>query len=247
MELYGLDNTKGEERTMLKKFSVFVLALIVAILFSGCSSNEAEPVANDSAVEETDTSIEDSSDEVTEETTKEEPVEESNEDSTEVEVSTPTEASYAEGFKHDITVITEDSLELSQESYDFIVANHTLLPAMTDADINKAKGLADPAISYKLLNKNAAPYFSKFASFTGSVISVEETQIESGDTVSLTHVMDDEYNSYQVFMYKGTGDILEEDRVQFWGIPVGVSSFENVSGGITNVQVFFGAHIEKVN
>jgi hypothetical protein len=224
---------------MLKKFNVFLFVSVLVLVISGCSDG-VEPTANDATVEETNISTEESND-VTEETSNEEIVEE------EEEASIPAEAAFAEGFKHDITIITENNLELSQESYDFMVANHTLLPAMTDADITKVKGLVDPSISYKLLNKNAAPYFSKFVSFTGSVVRVEETQVESGDTVSLTHVMDDEFNSYQLFMYKGTGDILEEDSVQFWGVPVGISSFENVSGGTTNVQVIFGSHIEKVN
>jgi hypothetical protein len=222
---------------MLKRFTVFLFLSVLVLVFSGCS-DDVEPTANDATVGETDISTEDIND-VTEETSNEEIVEE--------EASIPAEAVFAEGYKHDITVITENNLELSQESYDFIVANHTLLPAMTDADITKVKGLVDPSISYKLLNKNAAPYYSKFVSFTGSVVRVEEQQVESGDTVSLTHVMDDEFNSYQLFMYKGTGDILEEDSVQFWGIPVGISSFENVSGGTTNVQVIIGSHIEKVN
>ncbi|WP_157723861.1 hypothetical protein [Domibacillus aminovorans] len=45
---------------------------------------------------------------------------------------------------------------------------------------------------------------------------------------------------------KGTGDILQEDLVRFLRLPVGASSFENVSGGTTNVQNFVGSHIEKV-
>ena len=85
------------------------------------------------------------------------------------------------------------------------------------------------------------------ATFQGSVISIEEVPLDNGETIAVTHVLDDEWNSYQVLLYKSTGDILEEDTVRFWGVPVGSSSFENVSGGATNVQNFYGAHIEKVN
>lgn len=219
---------------MFKKFWVVLFISILLLLTSGCSGDDVTPTSKEVAIEQTDTSTEDIDDNTAEEKSEET-----------LEESISVDATYAEGFKHDITVVTNNSLELSQKSYDFIVSNHTLLPAMTDGDVTKVKSLVDPSISYKLLNKNVAPYYSKFASFTGNVVSVEETQIESGDTVSLTHVIDDEFNSYQVFMYKGTGDILEEDRVQFWGIPVGVTSFENVSGGTTNVQLFFGSHIEK--
>ena len=71
--------------------------------------------------------------------------------------------------------------------------------------------------------------------------------LDNGVTLSVTHILDDNMDSYQVFLYKTTGDILEDNVVRFWGVPVGSSSFENVSGGTTNVQNFFGSHIEKIN
>ncbi|MED4727203.1 hypothetical protein P9597_03425 [Aneurinibacillus migulanus] len=59
------------------------------------------------------------------------------------------------------------------------------------------------------------------------------------------HVIDNNFQSYQILMFKSTGDILQEDKVRFWGVPAGSSSFSNVSGGTTNVQLFVGAHVEK--
>lgn len=150
----------------------------------------------------------------------------------------------ADSFVNDIGLITDEVLTLSDESYDFIVKNHSLFPALNAADIEKAKSKADSAISAKHLNKNAQPYFQKIATFSGQVISVEEGPAEVSDTISLTHVLDNQGQSHQVFMYKGTGEILEGDTVRFWGVPVGSSSFENVSGGATNVQVFLGSHME---
>lgn len=153
----------------------------------------------------------------------------------------------AKSFEEDIKIISEDSLELTKESYEFIVKNYNLFPANSKKEIAEAKKKADSSISAKQLNKNAQPYFKKIATFQGTVITIEENPLENGVTVSLVHVMDDDMNSYQVLLYKSTGDILEEDRVRFWGVPVGASSFENVSGGTTNIQNFLGSHIEKVN
>jgi hypothetical protein len=92
-------------------------------------------------------------------------------------------------------------------------------------------------------------YFKRLLIPTGAA---SKSGNESEGAVVLTrlsskrHVMDDEEFSYEVILYKSTGDILEEDYVQFWGVPVGPYSFENVSGGSTNVQVFMGSHIEKL-
>ncbi|BAU26826.1 hypothetical protein DFP93_111101 [Aneurinibacillus soli] len=152
---------------------------------------------------------------------------------------------YAELTKTGFPNMTENKPELPQQTYDFIVANNKLFPAKTTADIQKLKGMADKTITAKHLNKNAAPYFNKVATFAGQVVNVEEAPIDGGDTVSILHVVDNNMQSYQVLMLKSSGDILQEDTVRFWGVPAGGSSFSNVSGGTTNVQLFVGGHVEK--
>jgi len=135
---------------------------------------------------------------------------------------------------------------MDQKSYDFIIANYQLFPAKTSEEIAAAKKLTDASITSKHLNKNAAPYFDKMVSYSGIVISIEETQIDGGQTIAIAHVLDENAQSYEVMIYKETGDILEEDEVQFWGVPIGVTGFENVSGGYTNAIFVLGAHIEKI-
>ncbi|MFC3885518.1 hypothetical protein ACFOU2_19395 [Bacillus songklensis] len=213
----------------MKKFYFLFLATMLLLGLTACGSEES--ASSDKSEEKVE--------EQTEETTSTQ-----SEEAAKPEVNE--NAKYAEMFKITLPAVTEKTLELSQESYDFIVSNHTLFPAKTDADINKAKQIADASITAKHLNKNAQPYFTKMATFQGTVVTVEEVPLDGGETVSVTHVIDNEMNSYQVIMYKGTGDILEDDTVRFWGAPVGPYSFENVSGGSTNVQVFFGSHMQKM-
>lgn len=214
---------------MISKLKIFIPFFAIAMLIAGCGSEDSQ-TKEQSSTNETATT------EQTEEVS----------DQTDVEETT-VDTLLADAAKSDLLLITDDQLELQQESYDFIVANQDLLPATNDENIAKVKGLVDSSISYKLLNKNVAPYLSKFTTFSGTVVSIEENVLDSGETISLTHILDDEFNSYQVLMYKTTGDILEEDVIQFWGVPVGASSFENVSGGTTNVQNFIGSHMVKVN
>ncbi|MED0669398.1 hypothetical protein P4S95_04035 [Aneurinibacillus aneurinilyticus] len=152
---------------------------------------------------------------------------------------------YAEIAKASFSKMTENSPELPQQTYDFMVENHKLFPAKTPEDIKKAKDMADKSISAKHLNKNAAPYFNKITTFSGDVVNVQEAPIDDNDTLSLLHILDNNMQSYQVVIYKSTGDILQGDTVRFWGVPAGPSSFTNVAGGTTNVQLFVGAHVEK--
>lgn len=156
------------------------------------------------------------------------------------------DTTYVDYLKSVVPRMTEDNLELSSKSYSFIEKNQKLFPAFKEEDINKAKQMTDSTINVKLLNKNVEPYLEKMLSFEGNVVTIEETSVpNSKDVMSLVHVIDDAGDSYQVLLFKTSGDILEEDRVQFWGAPIGPSYFENVSGGTTNVQVFAGSHIEK--
>ncbi|WP_313122886.1 hypothetical protein [Exiguobacterium sp.] len=156
------------------------------------------------------------------------------------------DTTYVDYLKSVVPRMTEDNLELSTKSYSFIEKNQKLFPAFKEEDINKAKQMTDSTINVKLLNKNVEPYLEKMLSFEGNVVTIEETSVpNSKDVMSLVHVIDDSGDSYQVLLFKTSGDILEEDRVQFWGAPIGPSYFENVSGGTTNVQVFAGSHIEK--
>lgn len=153
---------------------------------------------------------------------------------------------YVDYLKSFVPRMTEDNLELPAKSYSFIEKNQKLFPAFEEEDINKAKQMTDPTVNVKLLNKNVEPHLEKMLSFEGNVVTIEEMSVsDSKDVMSLVHVIDDAGDSYQVLLFKTSGDILEEDRVQFWGAPIGPSYFENISGGTTNVQVFAGSHIEK--
>ncbi len=162
------------------------------------------------------------------------------------EVSKDESENYANVLEDVLPAVTDGDVELQETSYEFISEHAELFPAKTEEDINQAKSLVDDSITIKHLNKNVAPYLEKVLSFQGTVIAVEE-ETEDDETISLTHVYDEEGNSYEVLMFKTTGDILEDDEVQFWGSPVGAHSFENISGGFTNSQIFFGSHLEKTN
>lgn len=235
-----MDNAKGK-KPFFKRWWVWVLAVIIIVAIANMGGGDSGSKSkNTSAASPNTTSSKDTKDTKTEETT-------TKDTSTAQEKQPPSQGELiAEQFKTDFPAVTDKQVDLDQSSYDFIKNNYTLFPAQTDADINKVKSMTDSSIDARLLNKNPNPYFQKIASYEGTVISVEEKQLDKTTTVSLTHVMDDNEQSYQVLMYKSTGNVLENDRVRFWGAPVGVSSFENVSGGSTNVIDFAGSQIEKV-
>lgn len=153
---------------------------------------------------------------------------------------------YALLAKESIPLITENNLELQEKSFNFITKNYKLFPAKTDSDVKQVKKMTDTSITAKHLNKNVMPYLEKMVSFQGTVVTIEETPIENNETITLIHVMDDNMQSYQILMFKSVENVFEGDNIRFWGTPVGPSSFDNVSGGTTNVQVLIGSNVEKL-
>ncbi len=91
---------------------------------------------------------------------------------------------------------------------------------------------------------NLSDVSSSFISVKGTVISIKETS-QDGPTISNADIIDAKGNIYSYISYKSTGDILDGDVVEFWGIPLGTYSFDNVSGGLTNSIAIFGGQIEK--
>ncbi len=150
---------------------------------------------------------------------------------------------YADLIKEWLPEVTEGNLELSQESYDSIIDNIDLLPAETPEDIKSVKEKAK-TIDIKQLNKNTQPFHSTFTTFEGEVLQIWEDTSENEEIFSQVNIYDNGYN-HTVFLFKGTGDILEGDRVRFWGLPLGGFTYDTMAGGFQNSILFFGSHIEK--
>lgn len=208
----------------------FFLTLIALLALSGCGS-ETEPIqqqdveASEDGVDETEL-VEDAAEEKKTET---EP-----------------EIVYADVLQQELPGLTDEYLELSDASYQFISENDNLFPAKTDEDIEAAKSKSEDT-DIKLLNKNVQPFVGKITSYEGYVVQIEEANFENGETASFVNIYDETVDANHTFyMYKGTGDILEEDYVRFWGAPIGKYAYETLDGGYQNALFFFGSHIEKV-
>lgn len=151
---------------------------------------------------------------------------------------------YAIMYDNLVDALSDGNVQISDKSYEFIIDNNKLFPAKDKKDIKKAKEITDDEIGSKHLNKKASPYFDKIVTVSGNVISVEEDDFED-DTLSYIHMMDSDFNSFQIILLKSSDDIFEDDTIRFWGVPVGPNHFENVSGGTTNAQMIVGSHVEK--
>lgn len=213
----------------MKKKALLVLFASLALITSACGSS------NDSANESNNS-----------ETANESEGKDTSSSSTKDEGNKESAVTNADNYATHIPLITEEKLELSDQSYEYIKAHIDLFPAKTPETVTKVKQGIDASVTSKHLNKNATPYLETIISVSGSIVQIEEDALDDGTPIAIILLQDNEFNAFQAVMYNTTGDILEGDSIQIWGLPLGPSYFDNISGGTTNVQVLAASHVEKL-
>lgn len=150
----------------------------------------------------------------------------------------------ANQYKELVYLLSDKKVDLPSDSYELIMENGKLFPAENKENISKAKEKTTNEIGSKQLNKKVSPYFSEIVTIAGKIINIDETEYDE-DTLTYIHMIDDDFNSFEIILLKKADNIFEDDRIRFWGIPVGENKFDNVSGGTTKTQMIVGAHVEK--
>lgn len=151
------------------------------------------------------------------------------------------EHDYVFYLEYDVPGLTEGQLELPEEAAGYIKDNAIYFSP--DGNLEEIKDIAE-YVDFKELDKNVKPHLNKMLSISGSVISIEEDEIE-GVPYTMIHLLDDDFNSYTAIMYKHAEGIYSDDVVNLYGTPIGKYAFSNVSGGFTNAILIVGAEVEK--
>lgn len=139
----------------------------------------------------------------------------------------------------------DNAASIDPKTYDFLVNNHKLFPALTLDAKNQAKTMVTASITSKHLFKNISQYLDKMIKVTGMVVNVSEQKTDSG-IIAEIHVLDEFGNSTVGVYLNSTGDILEGDTIAMRGVPTIVYSFDNVGGGTTNAILIAVSTIQKV-
>lgn len=112
--------------------------------------------------------------------------------------------------------------------------------------VNSIKKYVDASIEYKQVEKNQNKFGDKIMKTPECyVIKVNESG-EGNSTITEIQVCDADSNYYYV-IYNGSLDIYKEDTVRIYGVPVGMTSFENVGGGTTVSLIIAGSYVHKTN
>ena len=115
---------------------------------------------------------------------------------------------------------------------------------------NKNDGLAqlaDTELTYKILTKNIDKHGDKLIYFPEAyVLSIDETELDGGTTFSELHLLDVDGNSFYLLSLSAYEDIYEEDIISVYALPIGETSFKNVSGGTTLAIMLAGCYVEEL-
>lgn len=207
---------------------IFVTALAISLLLPGCSSNSTNgtaPTTNTDTQQEqqTDTSVENTTEEA-------------------IDI---TESDVLGDFYEYLGTISEDlAYTISPLAKDFINQNPALFPCKDKKNLEK---YIDSSLEYKMIAKNQNKYGDKLMYVSAAyVVNVAENNYEDGTSLTEIQAIDEDANMYYV-IYVGTlDDIYQEDAIEIYGSPIGMTSYENVSGGTTIPVVIAGSYIEKI-
>ena len=133
---------------------------------------------------------------------------------------------------------------ISPLAKDFINENPDLFPC---ADKEIAEEYTDSSIDFKMINKNQDKYGDKLICISEAyVIGINETNFDDGSSLTEVQATDLDRNYYYVIYNDVLDDIYQDDTVEIYGAPIGMTSFENVSGGTTISCVIAGSYVGKL-
>lgn len=223
---------ENEKKKFFKRKSFWVVAVIVVILFIAMSSGEDDSTSVNQVNNETASNVDN------EATSEIADADSSEEDTDAVAEFTP--AYFCEELQDNET----EPYELSKKADKFLQDNPSLFPVKKKAKIKK---YIDYSIDYRHLTKNSSKYGDKLMALEGAyVISCKEENIDDNTVITELQLVDSDENSFIVFYFGELSDVLEEDSVDCYGLPLGTTSFDNVSGGTTLACVLAGSYIKKI-
>lgn len=136
--------------------------------------------------------------------------------------------------------------KLTDDAIAYLDAHPDFFPATTEETISAVKNAVDSSITYPMLTKSVANNSSALIHIDNVTVGQIFESVFVGHTLTSALLIDSDYNYYQLVYDGALPDVLENDVVTVDALPIASSHFDNIGGGITNVIVVAGAHVQKV-
>lgn len=133
---------------------------------------------------------------------------------------------------------------ISPKAKDFLNEHPEVCPTKK---LQKVKKYLDTSVEYKKIAKNQDNFGDKIMKVSEVyVIRANEGKTDDGSTITEIQANDAKGNNYNI-IYMDSVDVYEDDTACIYGIPLGMTSFDNVSGGTTISLVMAGSYIKKID
>lgn len=150
---------------------------------------------------------------------------------------TPTKAELFDTISTEVPV----KYYLSETSKQFISEHESFFPCKEENWYEVLEPYIDVTISYNQMQKNVKPYLENLVCLYGFEVKQAKEWSVFGHTVTVLNVKDDYTGDHYVIYYDGALPYCADDFVdEIVALPVDESSFDNASGGITNVIAAIG-------
>ncbi|OUP53218.1 hypothetical protein B5F17_06505 [Butyricicoccus pullicaecorum] len=135
---------------------------------------------------------------------------------------------------------------LTENAVAYLDAHPEYFPATTQETLSSIKNAVDNSITYPMLRKSIANNSSALIHIDNITVGEIVELNFIGHTLTCVFLLNSDDNFYQLVYDGALPDVLNQDVISVDALPIAVSSFDNVSGGVTNVIVVAGAYVQKV-
>ena len=135
------------------------------------------------------------------------------------------------------------SYSFSKENELFVKDNLELFPANTEDAIQSASALVNPELTYPMMTKTLEGLEGQLYQCNSAQVLQIFQSSWYGHTVTDIIAKDKDLNTYVIFFDGELPDVYDDTKIDFIGLPISYSSYENVGGGATLAVVLLGSSV----
>ena len=135
------------------------------------------------------------------------------------------------------------TFSMNSSSKSFVEEHMDLFPATTEQASAEVDALIDPSIGYPQIEKSLTSVQDKLCLRENTYV-IQVGEINERGSIITTLLVGDKNGDYFYIIYNGSlPEIYSDMYVDFIGLPIAITSFDNIGGGITNAAVIAASSV----
>ena len=145
---------------------------------------------------------------------------------------------------NDLAFYAPARYEISEKNQGFIRENSNIFPAVTDEGRAAMANMVKIDLTYPMMTKTLSGLEGELFFCADALATQVFQETIYGREITTVICSDADYNCYYL-LYNGVlPEVFDNTSIQFTGLPVTASGFDNVGGGVTNVIVMIACAVD---